>query len=147
MKKSISISILVGLVGLPSAIIGILTLSEHPVVLPIVEGISLGITLPLGIILLIIIASFISGMSLIYFKNRSTGWTYRSMETSRILADLRKNHGSGFNQKDAHVMEAYGKGNTTKKDISIFTNMSEKKIQKIMDKLAKKKVPGFKWKN
>lgn len=143
MNKSLIIALVI---GIPGAIASGLAIMEHPSILPIIEMLSVNVTIPFGILLLIIGVSFVAGIGLFKLKNRSkSSEEWQPHDVTEILVNLRLKYGEGFDNDDALVVEAFQKGREDVDDITKFTNMKESKVQKIVNKLADRGIPGFEY--
>ena len=136
--------LLIIILAIPATFAGILSIFESPAIAPLVGITTLEITLSIGLFFVIITGCIGLGFLINLINNRSKSEeSWVPNEVIRILVDLRKKYGEGFDTDDARVVEAFQKGKEDLEDIAIFTDMSEKKVQKIMDKLANKGVNGF----
>jgi len=132
------------ILAIPGTFAGILSIFESPTIAPLVGITTLEITLSIGLFFIIITGCIGLGFLINLINNRSKSEeSWVPDEVIRIWVDLRKKYGEGFDTDDARVVEAFQKGKDDLEDIAIFTDMSEKKVQKIMDKLANKGVNGF----
>ena len=142
MNKSLIFSLLL---GIPSAIVAILSLLRDPENKPIFKMLSSEVTLPIVSVIGLIIAAFTVGTFISNFKRKSktVGYTKIISYEPEILRHLIETYGDGFTIDDARVYEAFQKKRHTIKDIAIFTNMTESKVQGIVNGLADKHVDGF----
>ncbi len=142
MNKS---TIVLIILSIPAAIFYTLNVANHPIIASIRADIENELTVISGFVLLVIVILFI--VSIVVGKSRKTNSINDLVpyEVLKILANLRKNYGDGFDSDDARVVEAFQKGRDTVEDIAIFTNLKEKKVQKIANKLADKGVDGFEY--
>ncbi len=142
MNKS---TIVLIILGIPTAIFYTLNVANHPTIASIRVDIENELTIISGFVLLAIVISFIAIIVIAKLRKTDSDYDWVPQEVIEILVDLRENHGDGFNTDDARVVEAYKKGRETVEDIAVFTNMKEGKVQKIVDKLADKGVDGFEY--
>ncbi|PBO85695.1 MAG: hypothetical protein COA77_02170 [Thaumarchaeota archaeon] len=143
MNKAIIIGFII---AIPSTIYSVLALTKEPTVSSSIEALSTQVSLPIGIILLIIGASFVAGIGLFKLKNRSElSEEWQPPDVTEILVNLRLKYGEGFDDDDALVVEAFQKGREDVDDIALFTNMKQSKVQKIVNKLADRGIPDFEY--
>ena len=115
-----------------------------PAIASLVGITTLEITLSIGLFFIIITGCIGLGFLINLINSRSKSEeSWVPDEVFVILVDLRKKYGEGFDTDDARVVEAFQKGKEDLEDIATFTDMAEKKVQNIMNKLANKGVTGF----
>ncbi len=130
--------------AIPGTLAGILSIFESPAIASLVGITTLEISLSIGLFFIIITGCIGLGFLINLINSRSKSEeSWVPDEVFVILVDLRKKYGEGFDTDDARVVEAFQKGKEDLEDIATFTDMAEKKVQNIMNKLANKGVTGF----
>lgn len=140
MNKS---SIILIVLGVPAAIFYTLNLANHPTIASIRANIENELTVISGFVLLVIVILFIVSIVIAKLRKTNSNNDWVPEELIEIQVKLRQKYGDGFNMDDARVVEAYKKGRDSIEDIATFTTMKENKVEKIVNKLADKGVPGF----
>jgi len=116
------------LIGIPSAIVAIITLigmaQENPQA-------NSEISIPLWLLTLALLVSFGLGILAYYLSRRKSGGStfVASVGYTRLGKQLRDKYGEGFTDDDELIIEAASKGQDTVDEIAIYTNLPKKLIK------------------